>query len=166
MTAASSWRLGAVLLQKEDDGWKPVSLTRCRLRKPGLAYTVHVKESLPVVHALKKWRQYLHRKSFCVVTDQLSLKRLLILQDPRHKLAIWVLEIQDFDSIVVHANELLLAVLDALSRDAVRKPCASGALKHYKECVWGKGHLKLDEKIIVRALKNESVIVLVSQYVV
>ena len=70
------------------------------------------------MHALLKWRHYLHGEHFVAVTDLLSLKWLLSLKDPRDKLARWVVQIQDFDFTIEHRSGPELVVLDTLSRNA------------------------------------------------
>lgn len=123
MTDASAYGLGVVLLQEEGDGrWRPVAFASRVLNKAERNYAPTERECLAVVFALHKWRYYLHGETFVVVTDHLSLKWLLSLKDPRHRLARWVLEIQDFDFIIEHRNGPALVVPDTLSRDAVAKP--------------------------------------------
>ena len=57
-----------------------------------------------------------------MITELLSLKKLLSLREPRDRLARWVLEIQDSDFEIVHAKGSHMVVPDILSRDAVLKP--------------------------------------------
>ena len=123
MTDASAYGIGGVLLQEDDHGtWRPLSFTSRQLKKSELAYPVHQKECLAVVHALKIWRHYLHGETFQVVTDQMSLKWLMSLQEPRDRLARWVLEVQDYDFSITHAKGSTMVVPDTLSRDAIPKP--------------------------------------------
>lgn len=123
MTDASSYGLGGVLLQQGVNGnWSPVSFTSRLLKKAEMNYTPTEKECLAVVHALHKWRHYLHGESFTAVTDHLSLKWLLSLNDPRDRLARGVVEIMDHDFTIEHRGGKELVVPDTLSRDAVPKP--------------------------------------------
>ena len=85
-------------------------------------FTATEKECLAIVHALRKWRHYLHGEHFLVVTDHLALRWLLSLTDPRERLARWVVDIQELDFIVEHKAGKELVVPDILSRDAVPKP--------------------------------------------
>lgn len=88
MTDASTYGLGGVLLQQDKEGqWRPVSFTSRTLRKSERNYAPTERVCLAIVHALVKWRHYLHGEQFVVVKDQLSLKWLLSLKDPREKLA-------------------------------------------------------------------------------
>ena len=57
-----------------------------------------------------------------VVTDHQSLKWLMNLNDPRGRLARWMMEILEFKFNVEYAPGAALVVRDALSRDAVDKP--------------------------------------------
>ena len=57
-----------------------------------------------------------------MVTDQVSFRWLLSLRETRARLAIWVLEIQDYAFEIVHAKGSLMVVPDTLSRDSVLNP--------------------------------------------
>ena len=123
MTDASAYGLGGVLLQQAQGGeWRPVSFTIKLMKKAERHYTPTEKECLAIVHALKKWRHYLHGEHFTAVTDHLALKWLMSLKDPRERLARWVIEVQDYDFAVEHREGKQLVVPDALSRDAMPKP--------------------------------------------
>ena len=123
MCDASSYGLGGVLLQRSEEGhWSPVSFTSKLMKDSERQFTATEKECLAVVHAMRKWRHYLHGEKFEVVTDHLALRWLLSLKDPRERLARWVVEVQDFDFEVEHRAGKELVVPDTLSRDAVPKP--------------------------------------------
>ena len=123
MTDASSYGLGVVLLQMTEEGkWRPVSFTSRLMRLSERKFTTTEKECLAIVHALRKWRHYLHGERFLVVTDHLALQWLLSLKEPIERLARWVVDVQDFDFVVEHRAGRELVVPDALSRDAVPKP--------------------------------------------
>lgn len=123
MTDASSYGLGAVLLQQIDEGkWAAVSFTSRKLKPSELKFTATEKECVAVVHALRKWRPLLHGEEFLVVTDHLALKWLLSLKEPRERLARWVVDVQDHDFVVEHRAGKELVVPDTLSRDTVPKP--------------------------------------------
>ena len=75
MTEASAYGLGGVLLQETSDGkWQPVSFTSRLLKKAERNYSPTERVCLAVIHALRKWRHYLHGEQFTVVTDHLALK--------------------------------------------------------------------------------------------
>ena len=123
MTDASSYGLDGVLLQQNKEGrWQLLSFTSRLLKKSERNYAPRERECLAVVHALLKWRHYLHGEHFAAVKDHLSLRWLLSLKDPREKLARWVAKIQDLDFTIEHRSGPELVVPDTLSQDAVPKP--------------------------------------------
>ena len=136
MTDASSYGLGGVLLQMTTEGrWRPVSFTSRKLTDAERKFTVTEKECLAVVHALRKWRFYLHgEEDVVVITDHCSLKWLMSLKDPRGRLARWMVDVQDFEFTVKYAPGSALVVPDALSRDSVEKPLCQ---RCYKEIPQG-----------------------------
>lgn len=84
MTDASTYGLGGVLLQQNDDGkWRPLSFTSRLLKKAERNYAPTERECLAVLHTFLKWRHYLHGEHFVAVTDHLFLKWLLSLKDPQ-----------------------------------------------------------------------------------
>ena len=95
MTDASDYGLGGVLLQESDDGkWRPVSFTARKLKGAEVRYTVTEKECLAVVHALRKWRHYLHGvPCFIVVTDHIALRWMVQLREPRGRLERWMVDV-------------------------------------------------------------------------
>lgn len=82
LTDASAYGLEGMFLRANDEGWRPVAFNRKQLKKAELLYAVHEKECFAVVHSLKKRRHYLHGEELIIVTDQLSLRPILSLQDP------------------------------------------------------------------------------------
>lgn len=117
MANVSSYGLCGVLLQQNKEGkWQPLSFTSRLLKKSERNYAPTERECLAVVHALLKWRHYLHGEHFVAVTFHVSLKWLLSLKDPREKLARY------FDFTIEHRSVPELVVPDALSRDAVPEP--------------------------------------------
>ena len=92
VTDACAYGVGGAPLQENDHGtWQPLPFTSRQLKKSELAYPVHQKECLAVVHALKIWMHYLHGETFQVATEQMSLKWLMSLHEPLDRLARWVL---------------------------------------------------------------------------
>jgi RNase H-like domain found in reverse transcriptase len=125
VTDASMYGLDAVLLQREGDdaGWFPVAFTSRKQKGAEARYTVTEKECLAVLFGLQKFRQHLYGERFDVVTDHSALVWLMSLQDPKLRLARWILEFQFSDFAVKHApgNESIMVIPDAFSRDTMNK---------------------------------------------
>ena len=58
-TDASDFAVGAVLSQDQGQGPHPVAFTSRKMNTHERNYAAHEKETLAVMHALKKWRVYL-----------------------------------------------------------------------------------------------------------
>ncbi len=126
LSDASSYGLGAVLLQEEGGKWLPTGFISRKLKGAEMNYAVTEKECLAVVFALKNFRHYLHGgPEFEVITDHHALKWLLSLKEPKGKLAMWMMEIQNFSFKAEYAPGNQLVVPDALSRDSIPFPLCS-----------------------------------------
>jgi pol protein len=69
MVDASNVAVGGILLQLEKH-WRPIFCFKHKLLKYQLAYTVTEKNCLTVIIGLCKYRHYLDRKEFLIVSDQ------------------------------------------------------------------------------------------------
>lgn len=119
VTDASGIGYGAVLLQKEpDQGWRPVFFISRKLKGAETRYTATENEAGAVIFALRKLRPWLEGERFELVTDHIALKWQLSMENPRPRLARWLLEFQDFDYTVSYSSGTgeLMSVPDALSR--------------------------------------------------
>ena len=83
------------MLQDSSPGvWRPVAFTSRKMTDAEVKYTVTERECLAIVHALRKWRCYLHGEPDLIVeTDHFSLKWLMSLEEPRGRLARWMVEV-------------------------------------------------------------------------
>ena len=91
--------MGGVLLQESSAGvWRPVEFTSRKITDAEVKCTVTERECLAIVHALRKWRCYLHSEPDLIVeTDHLSLKLQMSLREPSGRLTRWRFKVQDFD---------------------------------------------------------------------
>ena len=74
---ASSYGLGAVLLQLTNSVWKPVSFASRSMSDTELRYAQIEKEALATTWACDKFKDFLIGKHFCIETDHKPLVRLL-----------------------------------------------------------------------------------------
>ena len=117
---ASSHRLGAVLLQKHDDAWKPITFISRALTPTEARYAQIEKEALALVWACERCSDYIVGKSVSAETDHKPLVPLLT----KHSLADTPPRIQRLRMCLMkfHIKELVhvpgkqLYVADTLSR--------------------------------------------------
>jgi len=113
-TDASKFAIGAVLMQ--DD--RPVAFESRKLSSAEINYPVHEKEQLAVVHALIKWRVYLHSRPepFSIFTDHQSLKYLDTKNSLSPRQVRWMEKLAEFHYDIHYRKGSLNVVPDALSR--------------------------------------------------
>ncbi|GFY20868.1 transposon Tf2-11 polyprotein [Trichonephila clavipes] len=79
-------------------------------------YTSFELEVLAVVEALKKFRIYVLRKSFKIITDCDALVKTLSKKELNPRIARWALYLQEFNYTIEHRTGSKMAHVDALSR--------------------------------------------------
>jgi hypothetical protein len=73
-TDASDFAVGAVLTQDQGKGPQPVAFISRKMNPHERNYAAHEKETLAVMHALKKWKVYLEGRHFIVHTNHATLR--------------------------------------------------------------------------------------------
>jgi transposase InsO family protein len=121
-TDASSYAIGAVLVQGEEDNEHPVEYASRLLTKPERNYSTTEREALAVVWAVDKFRGYIEGAKTTVLTDHQALKWLMTLKSPTGRLARWALKLQSFDISIRYIVGRTNVVADCLSRPS----CDSG----------------------------------------
>lgn len=115
-TDASSYALGAVLVQGEKDNEHPVEYASRLLTAAERNYSTTEREALAVVWALNKFRSYIDGLPVTLITDHQALKWLMNLKSPTGRLARWALQLQSFNLDIKYQPGKLNSVADALSR--------------------------------------------------
>jgi len=130
-TDASSYGLGAVLTQHQEDGERVIAYASRTLNNAERNYSATELECLAIVWGIRKMRGYLESYAFTVVTDHQSLRWLQKLEEPSGRLGRWLIELQQYDFEVRYRKGSLNWIADALSR----QPEICGAVSAPK-CGW------------------------------
>ena len=116
---ASSYGLGAVLVQKHEDQWKPVAYASRAMNETERRYAQIEKEALAVTWACHKFSDYILGSRFEIETDHKPLVPLLSSKQldclPPRVLR-FRLKLARFDYTVSHIPGKLLVTADTLSR--------------------------------------------------
>ena len=126
---ASDVAIGGVLLQQDsNDFWHPVAFTSRRFRAEELNYSLHERETLAVIHALRVWKLYLFQR-FELITDNQVVSCLKSKKDLSKREARWLDFLAEFDmDIVLKPGKDNIA--DAISRQIFAdRPAELGVLE-------------------------------------
>lgn len=116
-TDASTFALGAVLSQKDNEGNERIIAYASRSLLPAEKnYTITELEYLAVVWAVGKFHHYIHGSRFTLITDHSALVHLLNLTTPNGRLARWVMKLQSYDFDTIHRADKRHSNVDSLSR--------------------------------------------------
>ena len=117
-TDASTLGIGAVLVQKQQDGYvHPVAYASRTLNLHEHNYAITELETLALVWALKQFRPYILGHHCTVFTDHSACSSLLKSPNPSAKLARWAMSIQDLDLDIKYRSGKTNVNADALSRN-------------------------------------------------
>ena len=123
---ASSFGLGAVLLQNDESGWKPVAYASRSMTNTECHYAHIDKEALAITWAFEKFSSYIPGKSVTVETDHKPLVPLLgtkHLDSLPARVLRFQLRLDRFDYTIEHVLGKHLYTADTLSRS----PCTATA---------------------------------------
>lgn len=115
-TDASSYALGAVLLQGEGQEERPVEYASILMTPAEQRYSTTEREALAVVWATDKFRSYIEGARVKIATGHQPLQWLLTMKTTVGRLARWALRIQGLNMDIVYSPGKLNVVADALSR--------------------------------------------------
>ena len=128
-TDASSYAIGAVLLQGENEMEHPVEFASRLLLPAERNYSTTEREALAVVWAVEKFRGYIEGSEVKILTDHQPLKWLMSLKSPTGRLARWALQLQPYNIEIGYNPGRNNAVADTLSRP----PCPDN--DHTEDCI-------------------------------
>lgn len=116
-TDASASGLGAILMQRQEDGkMHPVFYFSKRTTEAESRYHSYELETLVIVSALDRFRVYLHGRPFVIFTDCNALKLTLNKKEINPRISRWALLLQEYDYKVEHRIGERMRHVDALSR--------------------------------------------------
>lgn len=118
-TDASSYAIGAVLLQGEREDERPVEYASRLLTSAEKNYHTTEREVLAVVWAVDKFRGYLENSEFVIQTDHQPLKWLMSLKSPSGRLARWSLALQSYNMRIDYTPGKSNVIADTLSRPPI-----------------------------------------------
>ena len=116
---ASGYAVGAVLLQRKEDGKKhPIGYYSATLNKAQWNYDIYDLELLAIVMALKNWRPLLAGSPHKIIiySDHLNLQYWRLPQRISRRVTREVLELSEYDFKIRHLPGRLNGRADALSR--------------------------------------------------
>ncbi len=119
MSDASSFGLGAVLMQEHQEEWRPVAYASRAMSDTERHYAQIEKEALAITWACEKFRTYLMGLTFLVETDHKPLVPLLStkhLDSLPPRLIRFRLRLSHFSYTIEHVPGKLLYTADVLSR--------------------------------------------------
>jgi len=114
---ASAAGYGAILMQKKSDlKFHPIFYFSKRTTPTESKYHSFELETLAVIYALRRFKNYLHGIKFKIITDCDSFRLTLNKKDIHPRIARWALELQSYDYEVMHRAGSQMQHVDALNR--------------------------------------------------
>lgn len=121
-TDASGYATGAALMQKFEEGLRPIAFLSKKMNQAEMNYPVHEQELLAIVNALSTWRHYLGGRPFTVWTDHQSLQYIKSSTVESGRQLRWAARLAEFDFTIKYAPGEKNQVADAMSRAAAGGP--------------------------------------------
>jgi len=135
---ASSYGIGAAILQRFDNDWKPIAYASRSLTATEKRYAQIEKEALAICWACEKFNYYLAGNNFTVETDHKPLLAVLGTKELA-KLPIRVqrfrLKMMAYSYNIVYTPGNKLVVADALSRSPVCDKTGDSNESNYESCL-------------------------------
>ncbi|RXW11974.1 hypothetical protein EST38_g13881 [Candolleomyces aberdarensis] len=115
---SSGFATGAVLSQKQNDIWRPITFLSRSLSEVKRNYEIHNREMLAIMRVLEEWKHHLKATPtpFKIHTDLKNLQYFMTAQKLNRRQARWSSELQDFSFTLHHKPGKSFIVPDSLSR--------------------------------------------------
>ena len=150
-TDASNISLGAILTQKQEGRERIICCTGRTFNKSEQNYSATKKECLAVVWGIKNFCNYLIANHLKVYTNHYSLQWLRSMKNESTLLHRWAVQLEDYDSEILHRQSKNQGHVDVLSRLPMDKVQFLGREKtilqtaedttQVLECIHKDGHL-------------------------
>jgi hypothetical protein len=137
-TDASGYATGAVLMQRFENGLRPIAFLSKKMSAAERRYPVHEQELLAILNALKAWRHYLGGRRFTVLTDHQSLQYVETSAMATPRQMRWAAWLSEFDFTIRYGRGKDNVAADALSRAAAGVPGPNDVSRDTN--VVGQGH--------------------------
>lgn len=118
-TDASKIGIAGILLQREDEGLKPVFYFSRLCSDAESRYSSHELEVLAITETVERFRIYLLGSKFLVVTDCNAVATLKTTTTLIPRIARWWLKLQEFDFECIHRAGEQIPHVDGMSRQPV-----------------------------------------------
>ena len=116
-TDASNTGVGAVLLQKDDEGnAHPVAYASRKMTSAEMLYSTREQEALAIIFAIEKFNDHIRGRRFTVVTDHRSLSWLMKMPVLKGRLLNWAYRLRSYDFEIVYRRGSENHTADMLSR--------------------------------------------------
>uniref|UniRef100_A0A1Y1LMU5 RNA-directed DNA polymerase n=1 Tax=Photinus pyralis TaxID=7054 RepID=A0A1Y1LMU5_PHOPY len=131
-TDASNIGISGVLLQKQEDGIHPIAFVSKKLSDTEKKYSTYEKESLAVMFALDKFKDYVTDSLFTLQVDCDAIRWLVNHPSQLSKFGRWILKLSKFNFTIEHIPGSQNNVADGLSRlfDDCQEPSPSADTQH------------------------------------
>lgn len=129
-TDACGYGIGGALVQKYDQGFRPVAYFSRLLNTAEKNYCISQQEALAVVDGVERYRCYLSDVKFTIVTDHCALCFIMTKKDLSRRLTLWSLVLQGFDFDIIYKSGKVHKDADCLSRFPVDQPALGQYDKH------------------------------------
>ena len=113
---ASGRAMGAVLMQRHEDGLHPVAYYSKKFSQAEKNYAVHEQELLGLFMSLKHWKHYLIMNHVTIYTDHKPLTYLKTQPELSPRQYRWLTYFSDFDTEIIAVEGTKNVIADALSR--------------------------------------------------